>query len=117
MRGLSNNDNKTLYYPSTLPFSIVVNFDTFSVRATHLTNELYFPKDFYINDGSLTAKESIRYEEDCSYPHSVATILSCNKGNDQRFTELLMDTQNVFHVATSADAYISQAGLGVDQIK
>ncbi len=44
----------------------------------------------------------------------VATILSCNKGNDSSDSPIFSWThQNVFHLATSADAYISQAGLGV----
>jgi len=42
------------------------------------------------------------------------TILSCNKDTHSNDSSSFTWThQNVFHSATSADAYISQAGLGV----
>ena len=44
----------------------------------------------------------------------IVTILSCNKDNDSNDSWSFTWThQNAFHSATSADAYISQAGLGV----
>lgn len=44
----------------------------------------------------------------------IVTIFSCNKSNDSNDSSTFTWThQNVFHSATSADAYISQAGLGL----
>jgi len=41
-------------------------------------------------------------------------ILSCNKDSDSNDSWIFKWThQNVFHTATSADAYITQAGLGL----
>ncbi len=67
----SNNRVTKLWIISFQHPFLLWSIYTLVLKPTHLTNEFYFSQKIVILiTGSLTTKRNIRYDEDCSYPHS-----------------------------------------------